>query len=51
VGQGGRDLTLQCMGGIGLMSGVLGALPGFGLPLLSISGVLHMGGYLRGCNL
>jgi len=31
------------MGGIGLMSGVLGALPGLGL-LLSVRGVLHMGG-------
>jgi hypothetical protein len=45
-GSGGRDLTLQCMGGIGLMSGVLGALPGFGLLLLSMYGVLHMGGDL-----
>jgi hypothetical protein len=33
------------MGGIGLMFGVLGALPGLGLLLLSICGVLHMGGY------
>ena len=40
---GGRDLTLQCMGGIGLKSGVLGALPGLGLLLLSVRGVLHMG--------
>ena len=32
------------MGGIGLMSGVLGALPGLGLLLLSVRGVLHMGG-------
>jgi len=38
-----RDLTLQYMGGIGLMSGVLGALPGLGL-LLSVRGALHMGG-------
>ena len=41
---GERALTLQCMGGIGLMSGVLGALPGLGLLLLSVRGVLHMGG-------
>jgi hypothetical protein len=41
---GDRDLTLQCMGGIGLMSGVLGALPGLGLLLLSVRGALHMGG-------
>ena len=41
---GERALTLQCMGGIGLMSGVLGALPGLGLMLLSVRGVLHMGG-------
>jgi hypothetical protein len=33
------------MGGVGLMSGVLGALSGLGLLLLSICGVLHMGGY------
>jgi hypothetical protein len=47
VGQGGkRHLTLQCMDGIGLMSGVLGALPGFGLLLLSMCGVLYMGGDL-----
>ena len=32
------------MGGIGLMSGVLGALPGLGLLLLSVRGALHMGG-------
>ena len=31
------------MGGIGLMSGVLGALLGLGL-LLSVRGALHMGG-------
>jgi len=43
VREGERDLTLQCMGCIGLMSGVLGALPGLGL-LLSVRGVLHMGG-------
>jgi len=41
---GERDLTLQSMGGIGLMSGVLGALPGLGLLLLSVRGALHMGG-------
>ena len=41
---GERDLTLQSMGGIGLMSGVLGSLPGLGLLLLSVRGVLHMGG-------
>ena len=29
------------MGGIGLMSGVLGALPGLGLLLLSVRGALH----------
>ena len=40
-----RDLTLQYMGGIGLMSGVLGALPGLGLLLLlSVRGILHLGG-------
>jgi hypothetical protein len=45
VGQGGeRDPTLQCVGGIRLTSGVLGALPEFGLLLLSMFGVLHMGG-------
>jgi hypothetical protein len=43
-GGGERDLTLQCTGGIGLMSGVLGALPGLGLLLLSVRGVLPMGG-------
>ena len=40
----GRDLILQYMGGIGLMSGVLDALPGLGLLLLSVRGILHMGG-------
>ena len=45
VWSGGKlALTLQCMGGIGLMSGVLGALPGLGLLLLSVRGALHMGG-------
>ena len=44
VWSGGRDLTLQYMGGIGLMSGVLDALPGLGLLLLSVRGILHMGG-------
>jgi hypothetical protein len=32
------------MGGIGLMSGVLGARPELGLLLLSVRGALHMGG-------
>jgi len=49
-GGGGRDLTLQCTGGIGLLSGVLGALPGLGL-LLSVRSVLPIGGCLRECNL
>jgi len=44
---GERDLTLQYMGGIGLMSGVLGALPGLDLLLLSVRGALHMGGAHR----
>ena len=50
-GEGERDFTLQCTGGMGLLSGVLGALPGLGLLLLSVRSVLHMGGGLRGCNL
>ena len=48
---GERDLTLQCTGGIGLLSGVLGALPGLGLLLLSVRSVLPIGGCLRECNL
>jgi len=48
---GGRDFTLQCTGGIGLLSGVLGALPGLGLLLLSVCSVLPIGGCLRECNL
>jgi len=50
-GAGERDLTLQCRGGIGLLSGVLGALPGLGLLLLSVRSVLPIGGCLRECNL
>ena len=50
-GEGERDFTLQCTGGMGLLSGVLGALPGLGLLLLSVRSVLPIGGCLRECNL
>ena len=51
VGGGERDLTLQAMGGIGLLSGVLGDLLGLGLLLLYVRSVLPIGGCLRECNL
>ena len=39
------------MGGIGLLSGVLGDLLGLGLLLLYVCSVLPIGGCLRECNL
>jgi hypothetical protein len=49
MGGGGRDLTLQCMGGIGLVSGVLGALPGLGHPVHQTPALYHP--YIVKCDL